>query len=72
LKGTVSNLNLDTKTFDLTVSRWEGVSLTAGAVVKVSAPSIPTGIVNGSRVEAEGVYDATTTTLTAKKVKLDK
>lgn len=72
LKGNVSNLNLDTKTFDLTVSRWEGVSLTAGVVVKVTATSIPADVVNGARVEAEGIYDVATTTLTAKKVKLDK
>jgi hypothetical protein len=72
LKGRVSNLNLETKTFDLTVSRWEGVSLTAGAVVKVTAPSIPADVVNGARVEAEGRYDVTTSTLMAKKVKLDK
>ncbi len=71
LKGTVSNLNVDSKTFDLTVSRWEGVSLTAGKVIKVTATSIPAGIVNGARVEAKGNYDSATTTLTAERIKLD-
>jgi hypothetical protein len=71
LKGTVSNLNADAKTFDLTVSRWEGVALTVGKVVKVTAKTIPAGILNGVRVEAKGNYDAQTSTLVAERLKLD-
>ena len=71
LKGSVSNLNLDAKTFDLTVSRWEGASLTAGTVVKVTAAALPSGLANGAKVEAHGSYDAATSTLAADGVKLD-
>jgi len=59
LKGTVSGLSAS--------------NFMIGAVtVNCSAPcALPTGLKNGDFVEAEGVYDAVTKTLTAKKVKLE-
>jgi Domain of unknown function (DUF5666) len=59
LKGTVKNLS--------------GTSFQLGeATVKCDAPcTLPMGLKNGDLVEAEGVFDAATKTLTAKKVKLE-
>ena len=59
LKGTVSGLSAS--------------GFMIGAVtVNCSAPcALPVGLKNGDFVEAEGVYDAVTKTLTAKKVKLE-
>jgi hypothetical protein len=59
LKGTVKNLSGNTFTLGETT-------------VKCDAPcTLPTGLKNGDFVEAEGVFDAATRTLTAKKVKLE-
>ena len=72
LKGTVSLLDPVAKTFDLTVTEWEGASLSAGKVVHVTATELPGGLAPGNHVEAKGTYTVETSTLAAVGIRLDR
>lgn len=85
--GAGSNVNAGAKTFDITVVQWSGFSgasgqvihivMTAGATFRndegddVSAEVFFGQLTNGHPVEAEGSWNAATSTLTAHKAKLE-
>jgi hypothetical protein len=85
LIGTASNLSVDAGTFVLSVTRWEGLLLRAGAQVtvqtsantefkvngdNVSKAQFFTALASATSVKVEGSYDATTKTLAATEIKI--
>jgi hypothetical protein len=86
LKGTASNINSAAGTFDVTVSKTHGlvpknavvhiVTTTdtvfrGGSGVLMTSTDFFAALTAGANVEAEGTFDANTSTLTATRVKLD-
>jgi len=85
--GGASNANAGARTFDITLVQWSGLSGTSGQVIhvvmtegatfrndegdSVSAEAFFSKLTNGHPVEAEGSWNAATSTLTASKAKLE-
>jgi hypothetical protein len=85
--GGPSNVNAGARTFDLTLVEWEGFNGSAGQVIHVvmqsgatfrgldgesmSAEAFFQALATGHPVEAEGVWNSSTSTLTAHKAKLE-
>ncbi len=84
VQGPSSNIVAAAGTLDITVHEWEGANLSSGATVHVvTGPSTVfnegamnqaqwfAALVSGQSVEAEGTFDASTSTLTATSIKTD-
>lgn len=85
--GSGSNANLGARSFDIRLVQWSGMTGTSGQVIhvvmtagatfrndegdNVSAEVFFSLLTNGHPVEAEGSYNAATSTLTAHKAKLE-
>lgn len=86
-RGSVQNINLDAKTFDIVLNEWDGfdgeanmivhVTFTANATFRgldgetISKEAFFTKLVLGGYVEAEGSWNSGSQTLTAFKAKLE-
>ena len=68
LVGTIKDLNVAAKTFSLTISQWEGVSLNVGRVVQVAATTLPDGLADGNVVTATGTFGLEAAALSATSV----
>lgn len=85
IRGAVSNVQILPRTFDVTVSDWEGINIGNGTVVHVTTDVSTTykngdqtmtqgdffvAIAGGANVEVEGHFDAGTTTMAASKISI--
>ncbi len=86
-RGSVQNINVEAKTFDIVLNEWDGlpgeanmivhVAFTGGATFRgldgetISKEAFFTKLTNGCFVEAEGSFNAGSSTLTAFKAKLE-